>query len=186
MPWWPRFPVLHPLLVRAVGTRLRKSVTPSFRARSYFSACLQSLLPPLFAASCGSVTASPRSLARTLLLPYFACPLLIIAFTGVCRGVGPFRSFPATRCRPLAGPLSPYDRFLGVAAVAVWAVAAPGRCRGFMSTASAPQGMQFFRPFFRWTYGSLPRDTTGFLPCWLMGLPFRFALLPAAGLRPWT
>ena len=145
MPWWPCFPVLHSLPVRTVGTRLRKSMTPSSRTRSYFSACLRSLLTPLFAASCGSVTANPRSLAGTLLLPYLACPLLIIAFTGVCRGVGPFRSLPAgLPRRPLAGPLSPVDLFPGVAAVAACAVAVLGRRRGFMPAASAPPGYAVF------------------------------------------
>ena len=81
--------------------------------------------------------------------PTFARSLLIIAFAGVCRGAGPFRSLPVgLPRRPLVGPLSPVDLFPDMAAVAACAVAGLGWRRGFMSTASAPRGMQFFRPFF--------------------------------------
>ena len=97
-------------------------------------------------------------------------------------GLGPFRSLPAgLPRRPFVGPLSPVDLFPGVAAVAACAVAVLGGRRGFMPTASALRGMQVFWLFFRRTYGSLLRGTTGFLPCWLMRLPVRFTLRPAAG-----
>ena len=189
MPWWPCFLVLHSLPVRTVGTRLRKSVTPSFRTRSYFSACLRSFLSLLLVPSRGSVTAPLDPWLAPYCYPF--CPvarsLLIIALTGVCRGAGPFRSLPAgLPRRPLVGPLSPVDLFPGMAAVAACAVAVPGGRRGFMPAASAPWGMQFFRPFFRRTYGSLLRNTTGLRPCWLMRLSLRFASRPAAGLRPRT
>ena len=80
---------------------------------------------------------------------FFARSLLIIAFAGVCRGAGPFRSLPAgLPRRPLVGPLSPVDLFPGVAAVAACAVAVPGRRRGFMPTASAPPGYAIFSAVF--------------------------------------
>ena len=149
MPWWPCFPVLHPLLVRSVGTRLRKSVTPSL-SDAFVLLGLFTIPPP--SSPCGILWLSysqPSILGSHPTATYLACLLLIIAFTGVCRECGPPRSFLAgLPRRPLVGPLSPVDLFPGVAAVAACAVAVLGRRRGFMSTASAPRGTQIFSAVF--------------------------------------
>ena len=75
MAWLPGIALPPCSLGRCSATKIRDPF--HCRTRSNFSACLRSLLLPLPAASCGSVTATFRSLARTLLLLYLsACDFL--------------------------------------------------------------------------------------------------------------
>ena len=82
--------------------------------------------------------------------------------------------------RPLVGPLSPSDRFLGVATVAACAVAVPGRRRGFMPTTSAPRGTHVFPLFFP---ADLRFSSSGYhgVPLLLVSVPSRSVHLAPRG-----
>ena len=119
--------------------------------------------------------------------PTTACPLLIIAFIGVCRGVGHPRSF--RRLVSLSFRSGRCPLLISSLVWLLWLCArwlCPGGVGGSCLPPLPPGACKLFGRFFRRTYGFLLRDTTGFLSCWLMRLSLRFALRPAAGLRPWT